>query len=258
MNGYPSIGVDLVILAGGALICLALVLGMRWLVEIIPVTRARRDAMRRSVPVVAALLALLFSVAAVRMMLATRPAYAAVGTTLVLLLFAALAFGPLRDAVSGVVLKAGRVCQQGDHVRIDDLSGRIVEMGLRVLVIETTEGEEAIIPYSRVARDRLVRTSGEEAVTPHVFRVRMPASLTLTATKSLIRQRAMLVHWSVISRQPEVSVTGEGIEVTVYAVDADRGPEIEAEVRRALAEVDPPASPTAKLGSAGRATATTG
>lgn len=251
MNGYESIGIDLVMLAGGAVICVAALMAMRALVEIIPVTRARRETLRRSIPVVATAIALLFCVAAVRLMLATQPGFAAIGTSLVLLLFAVLAFGPMRDVVSGVFLKAGRVCQEGDHVRIDDLSGRITHMGLRVLVIETTEGEEAIIPYSRVARDRMVRTSGVETVSPHVFRVRMPTTITLSATKTLIRQRALLVHWSAISRTPEISVTGEGVEVTVYAIDADRGPEIEAEVRRALATVDPPAATAAKLDSTG-------
>jgi small-conductance mechanosensitive channel len=248
MTGYDSLGSDIILLAGGAAVLVAVLLAFRAVVEIIPVTRARRETLRRSVPVVATGLAVVYVIALVRVLLSTNPAFAAVGTAIVIVGFAVLAFGPMRDVVSGVVLKAGRVCKVGDHVRIDDLNGRIVTMGLRVLALETTDGEEAIVPYSRVARERLVRTSsGVESISPHVFRVRLPTTMSLAETKRHIRRRAMLVHWSAISRQPEVSVTADGIEVTVYPIDPDRGPDIEAEVRQALAEVDPPAAPASQL-----------
>ena len=52
--------------------------------------------------------------------------------------------------------------------------------------------------------------------------------------KARVRRSAMLVHWSAISRPPEV-ILGDGhLEVTVYAIDPDRGPDIEAAVRRDL------------------------
>ncbi len=244
MNAYESLTLDLVFLAGGAALLVAGLFAFRSFVEIVPVTRAQRDTLRRTVPVLTALLALIYCVVTVRVLLATEPAFAAAGTALVLVGFVVLAFGPMRDVVSGVVLKAGRVCQQGDHVRLDDLHGRITSMGLRVLVLETNEGEEAVIPYSRVARERVLRTAGVESVSPHVFRVRLPTTLTLSATKTLIRQRAMLVHFSAVSRLPEVSVSGETVEVTVYTLDADHGPDIEAEVRKALGTVDPPTTPS--------------
>lgn len=240
MNGYEWLGVELLFLAGGAAVLVALLFGLRAFVELVPVTRSRRDTLRQAMPVVTTLLALAYCVLAVRVFLAAQPAFAAVGTALVFIGFAALSFGPLRDLVSGVFLKAGRVCEEGDHVRIDELSGRITRMGLRVLVLETSDGEEAVIPYGRVARDRLLRTSVVESVSAHVFRVRLPAAMTLAETKSLIRRRALLVHWSAISRLPEVSIAGDNIEVTVYAIDPDRGPDIEAEVRKALAVADPP------------------
>ncbi len=251
MNDYESIGFEVVMLLGGAALLVLLVGAIRAVVEIIPVTRARREAFRRGLPMLATGLAVLYAVVCVRVLFAARPGFAAVGTGVVLLGFGVLVYGPMRDVISGVVLEAGRVCQVGDHVRLDELHGRIIKMGLRVLVLETSEGEEAVIPYSRVARERLLRTSGVESVSPHVFRVRAPASLSLAETKSLIRKEALLVHWSAISRVPEVSVAAEGIEVTVYAVDGDRGPDIEAMVRRALSRVDPPAAPTQSLGTTG-------
>ncbi len=244
MSAYEAVSFDLVFLVGGAAGLGVLLLALRSGVELIPVTRTRRDALRRSLPVVAGALALIYGVAAVRVLFSDQPAFAALGTALVLVGFVVLAFGPLRDVVSGVVLKAGRVCERGDHVRIDDLHGRILEMGLRVLVLETSDGEEAVIPYSRVARDRVLRTSGQDSVSPHVFRVRAPTSMSLAETKALVRRRALLVHWSAVSRLPELVATDEGFEVTVYAIDADHGPDIEAEVRRALAEAEPPTRAT--------------
>ncbi len=203
MNDYESIGFEVVMLLGGAALLVLLVGAIRAVVEIIPVTRARREAFRRGLPMLATGLAVLYAVVCVRVLFAARPGFAAVGTGVVLLGFGVLVYGPMRDVISGVVLEAGRVCQVGDHVRLDELHGRIIKMGLRVLVLETSEGEEAVIPYSRVARERLLRTSGVESVSPHVFRVRAPASLSLAETKSLIRKGPSARPPSAISRVPE-------------------------------------------------------
>ena len=52
----------------------------------------------------------------------------------------------------------------------------------------------------------------------------------------VIRETALLSHWSSIARPPEVVTTDDGeLEVTIFAIDADRAPELERLLRRALA-----------------------
>ena len=237
-------GLSLVlVLAGGAVLALA-VAGARASIALLPVARSTRAALLRGLPVVAALATLVYALVAVDRLLAHHPTVAAVAMVLVLGAFVVASWNALRDIAAGVFLKAGDVCQVGDHVRLDDLHGRIQRLGLRVLVLETSDGDEALIPYSRVARDRLLRTPAFEGATPHVFRLPLEEGISPAQLKAQVRRSAMLQHWSAVSRAPEIAIEGDELEVTVYSVDPDRGPDIEAAVKLALlqAPLSAPAS----------------
>lgn len=228
-----SSSLDLFVLLAGAAILAVVLLVIRSAVDLLPVAKSTRDAARRALPIASAGTALIYALIAVSVLFADQPAVAAIATVLVLGAFVLVSWSALHDVASGVFLKAGDICQTGDHVRIDDLNGRIVHMGLSVLVLETSDGDEALIPYSRIARDRLLRTPAEEGVTPHVFRLPI-GNASPAALKARVRRSALLVHWSTVSRAPEVTLHGDHLEVTVYAVDPDRGPDIEAAVRAGL------------------------
>lgn len=234
-----SSGLDLLVVLAGAAILALILLGVRGAFSVLPVAKSTRDAVRRALPIAAAGVALIYALVAVSLLFAGQPLVAAVATMLVLGAFVTVSWSALRDVASGVFLKAGDLCQVGDHVRIDDLHGRIIEMGPRVLVLETSDGDEALIPYSHIARDRLLRTPAVEGVTPHVFQLSVPDGQSPAELKARVRRSAMLVHWSAISRTPEIALSDGQLEVTVYAVDPDRGPDIEAAVRRGLEQVSP-------------------
>jgi len=233
---------DLLMLLAGAGALALILLAVRGVLEILPLAKATRDGARRVLPMVAGGATLLYALFAVSVLLASQPMVAALATVLVLGGFVIVSWSALHDLANGIFLKAGESCQVGDHVRIEDLHGRIIHMGLRVLVLETSDGDEALIPYSRIAKDRLLRTPAVEGVTPHVFRIAVDEEASPADLKARVRRSAMLVHWSAVSRPPEV-ILGDGhLEVTVYAVDPDRGPDIEAAVRRDLrrAHTGPP------------------
>jgi hypothetical protein len=235
MNGeLESFGFEVVMVLGAGAALLALLLGVRALIELAPLDKDRRETIDRAGPVVAAITGVVYLAFAVRALFA-HPLLVA----LVLLGFAVAAWSAIRDFVSGMFIKAGRVCREGDTVRLDGVHGRITTMGYRVMVVETHEGDEAIIPYSKIAREQLLRTPVADAVSPHVFKLRAPVEGVLHDVKTAIRQSALLTHWSVPSRNAAIAVQGDGtLEVTVYAVDPDRGEDIEAEVRRAMGRFD--------------------
>lgn len=235
MTDDTALGLDvLVLVAGGAALAIVLVIA-RNAVDVVPISKERREAARRAMPIVSALAAMVYGLYVVRRLFAGQPEAATASMVLVLATFVIASWASLRDISSGVFIKAGRVCREGDTVTVDELEGRVMHMGLRVLVLETADGEEAIVPYHRIARGRLLRTPAAEGLSPHMFRVPLPDAGSTSALKDEIRRRAMLVHWSAASREPEVTLDGEALEVTVYSVDPERGPDIEAEVRRELA-----------------------
>jgi hypothetical protein len=208
-------------------------LAIRFVIEIAPVDRSRREAARRAMPVLAWAAALAFALLSVQTLLSEQPIVAAVAMVVVVAGFALASAPALRDVTAGVFLKAGQICREGDHVRAGDLEGRVAHMGLRVMVLETREGEEAIIPYGRLSRERLIRAPSLDAVSPHVFRLRLPDGGG-GDFKARIRRRALLCHWAAVSRDPEFLAIDGHLEVTVYAIDPDRGPDIEAAIRADL------------------------
>lgn len=227
---------DLLLLLAGAVALTAVLFAARGVLEILPLAKATRDATRRALPMVTAGATLLYALVTVSVLFSSQPVVAAIASVLVLGGFVIVSWNALHDVANGIFLKAGDVCQVGDHVRIDDLHGRIIQLRLRVLVLETSDGDEALIPYSKIAKNRLLRTPAVEGVTPHVFRLPLDDDDSPAEMKARVRRSAMLVHWSAISRPPEVILADGHLEVTVYAIDPDRGPDIEAAVRRDLGE----------------------
>lgn len=228
---------DLVLVLVYAAVIGGLLAVLRGAIEVVPLSRGRRQAATRAMPVLAAAGVLALAVLVVRTLLSDQPRMAAAGTMLVIGAFTVASWSALRDVASGVFLKAGQVCREGDLVRIDDLSGRVIAMGLRVMVVETSDGDEAIIPFSQVSRERLMRSPAADGLAPHVFRLRPDEGVDLAAVKAAVRRSALLSHWAAVSREPEVTRVGAEVEVTVFSLDPDHGPDVEATVRRSCGDL---------------------
>jgi Mechanosensitive ion channel, beta-domain len=238
-DAFGSLGFDLLILLvlGAALWFVAG--AAHWAIGVVPMNKERRTALARISPIAGAALALCYLLFAARTLFRREPSALPLVLALVVAGFSAAAWPAIRDFLAGVVLKAGRVCDEGDHVRIGNLEGRVAKMGHRVLVIETRDGDEAILPYSQIAREAVVRTRSLGGVMPHKFRIGGLPSERFAELREQIKREALLCHWSAFARDPEVvPVGGGGVEVTVFSLDDAHGPDIEAAVRRGL---EPPA-----------------
>lgn len=147
-----------------------------------------------------------------------------------------LCWRALRDVIEGIFLRAGGNCRAGEDLHVGDIRGRVQSMGIRGVVIETSDGELAIVPYSRLTASTVYRSPADERTAFHVFRVQIPPSRSLPETKALIREAALLCHWSSTVKPPHSVTVAEGeLEIMVFALDSDRGAEIERAVRHALA-----------------------
>lgn len=235
MSGLGAIALDVAwVLIWGALIYASL-RGLRWFVDLLPLSRSRRELVARASPVIATLVALVFALFAAGSVFGGHPQALPFALVLVVAAFVAAGWSAIRDFVSGVVLKAEGVCDVGDHVRIGKLEGRIETMGLRAMTLETVDSDVAVVPYGTLARESIVRTHAVESGQAHAFRAPLPKSLSLAEARTRIRAAALGNHWASFVREPEIVGKDAGeIEVTVYALDPDRAPEVESAVRRAL------------------------
>lgn len=224
------------LIAIGIGLLLTLVLGT-WLLRLVPMTRGRRELAGRAIPVIAAIAIFAYLFFAVGTLFRADPDSIPYARAALLLVLGAASWFAIRDIIAGLFIKAGRVCRVGDHVQIGDVKGRVERMGLRVMSVETSQGEEAILPYGSLTRSSLLRSPVVEGAALHVFEVELSTQSAVSNVRRIVRQSALNSHWSSAVRSPEVvAVTPNRFEVTLFALDADYAPVIEAAVRAALTE----------------------
>ncbi|MBZ0232412.1 MAG: mechanosensitive ion channel family protein [Deltaproteobacteria bacterium] len=227
-----------VVLAGGVLLAIVLRFG-RAVLDAIPWSRAGLDVVGRSAPVIGVALVAVYGILAARWVLGDGDRQTQLAFGAVVILLAAASWPALRDAFAGVFLRAGRALAVGDRVRIGDVRGRVQRLGQRAAVIETIDGELAIVPYRVAASATIFREPGDEprdGRTPfHVFRAPVPEDRSVPEVKRAVIEAAMLCHWSSTGRSPEIAACDDGhVEITVFPIDADHVADLERVVRRAL------------------------
>jgi len=234
-------GTRLVLALGFVGVLVVVLAGLRALIRVLKLSAARRAAVGRVLPAFEFIVVVLYAAATVPAIFGDGP-LAALAAAFVLVAAVFAAWTPMRDLVSGVIIKGSGAIKIGDTLEVDDVSGRVKHIGLRVVHLETSFGDEAWVPFSHLTRHAVVRTPAVSGSFSHRFSVFAPENEKIVEAKQLIREIALLSHWSQVARDPEVhlAVAHEGdrqgvLKVLVFPVDPGRGPDIEASVRRALA-----------------------
>ncbi len=226
--------VVLFLCVGGAVLVGTLEI-LRRLLALVRFSRSRRELVDRSAPVVVGLVGVLYLLFALTYLFRDFPNYMPVVLTLVVGAVVAASWFAIKDLVSGVLLRAGGLCREGDHVRLESVEGVVREMGLRVMVVETKIGEEALVPYSAVARGSIVRASVGGEVAPHTFSLRVPEHVLMSEARSLIREAAWRSPWSSLGREPQVNLSEDHhFEVTIFSISGERVSTVEMDVRESV------------------------
>lgn len=232
-----TIGLDLLVVLGTGLALIGLFRFADALIVALPLRRATRSVVDRLRPVVAAGVVVVWAVIAVRWVLRGNAGAASATLVIVAGVAIASAWRVIRDIVEGIYFRAAGTCLTGDNVQIGEIRGRIKALGVRAITIETSDGELAILPYGQVAASSIFRSPAADRTSFHVFRVPMPRGASLPEAKQRVREAALLCHWSSIAQPPRCVATGDGdLEITVFALDADRASEIERAVRATCRE----------------------
>jgi len=229
------LGLDCLIVFGGALLLAAILRFGRAVLDALPMSRARRAFVLRARPVAAATLIAIYAVIAARWVLDSADNREWIAFAIVIGIAAAASWSVLRNALDGIYLRAGRSFEVGDRVDIAGVQGRVHRLGARAVVVETVDGQLAIIPYRTVAAAIIHRAPFDQQSAFHVFRATFPKNRAIPEVKRAVREAALLCHWSSTRRLPEVTVTDDGqLEITVFPVDANHVTEIERAVRGVL------------------------
>ncbi len=234
---------DLVLLTVGAVGLIALLRLVTFLFQVLPAPARVRDGLTRFAPVLGLTVLVAYIASGVAVLLAREPEFAAVLVSLVAVLMV-FAWVPLYDLICGVGFRFGRMSREGDHVRLGDIEGRVLQIGMRTLVVQTRQGDEAVVPYGKIARETLRRTQSVSGAHVHAFVIEAPEDLEFATLKRHVIRAAMRCHWASVVHEPKVERReGETIEVSIYALDADHAPVVEQAVRRFLVDGIPQARP---------------
>lgn len=234
---------DLLVLTLGAVGLIALLRLVTFLFGVLPAPARVRGSLQRFAPVLGLTVLVAYIASGVAVLLAREPEFAAVLVSLVAVLMI-FAWSPLYDLIGGVAFRFGDLCRLGDHVRVGDVEGRVLMIGMRSLVVQTRQGDEAVVPYGSINRETLRRTQSVSGAHVHAFVIQAPTDLDFATLKRHVIRSALRSHWASVVHEPKVERReGDSIEVSVYALDADHAPEVEAAVRKVLADGIPKSRP---------------
>lgn len=200
----------------------------------------RRRPYRRLMPVLEVAVGTAAILTAAVLLLDARPAAFTAVFVAVLALLIAAAWFAIRDFVTGVVLRAEETYEPGEWIRVDDVDGRIRKVGAHSVEIEREDGTRVRIPYTGIAAAKLIRAARSEDPTGHTFTVELPPDLAPVRMLPVIRAAARNCFFVSATRDPQVHVKsgpdGHRYDVTIFTLDRAFLPEVEAAVRRRIAQ----------------------
>lgn len=230
-------GLNLLWLLLVGLLLVAFLAALRGALALVPLNRKRHNLVEGAIPLIASLTGFAYLLYSLRLLFGDQPQYLPLVLGLATVMVIGASWFAVRDLISGVLLKSGRVCKVGDRIRIADVDGVIQHMGLRLMAIESESGGVALVPYSKIASESVIRAPSRGSVLPHVFQVKVPPSITMSQARSALRMAISQCHWASLVREPELTVLSEKTyEVTVFSIAVERSAEIEAAARASLAK----------------------
>lgn len=227
-----------ILLAVGVAGAIGLLLGVRALgvgVRLLPMSRAAEARVRAWLPILGVIVMMIYIGVALDWMLGGTMRWLVPVLLLVVPLGAS--WGAIRDMVDGLVVRSSDTYRIGDYLALEELEGRVAELGWRYLVLETRDSTVATVPYARLAKAIVQRAPRAEQAHFHTFRVELPEIVPIPEIKRAIHRALLLSPWCLYRRDPQVRAVGGELEVVVGLVDADHEVEAEAVTRQAIAKV---------------------
>jgi small-conductance mechanosensitive channel len=221
------------------LLLFAIFRGLHHLISLLRITRSRRQQILRLLPVGETFVALLYLLTAIPMVFKDHPHYSPIVLTVLIAGIIWVSWFAIRDFVSGLFLRAGGFCQQGDWIRSSEIQGTVVRLGYRVLELEARNGETVYVPYSRISRQALARVPAMKGLARHQFELVTPSERAAPELSALIRNTILNHHWTSLIQAPRIErLDGGRYELTVFALDVAYAPAIERSVREAIQETE--------------------
>lgn len=120
----------------------------------------------------------------------------------------AIAAPLLRDLLAAVMISLEGRTRVGDDVRVAGLEGRVIELGLRSVVVRRHDGSECGIPNSRFVAAEVVRLNLPSGEAPCEFEVVLGSERDVEEARDELVEAAVLSPYAAPGTLPEVFVVG--------------------------------------------------
>ncbi|MFT4762137.1 MAG: small-conductance mechanosensitive channel [Paraglaciecola sp.] len=138
---------------------------------------------------------------------------------LTLIIFAFFDFW--RNYFTGIIMKLGDKIQLGDSVVVNGHSGKIVEFGNRDIKMESTIGEEILIPYRLANTEIKIGQKSKPKILFKTFVLDENIKTSSTELKQKIEQAIYTNPWIIISSPVTISMEGQKATLNFYVLNND-------------------------------------
>ncbi|MCB9726878.1 MAG: mechanosensitive ion channel [Deltaproteobacteria bacterium] len=142
----------------------------------------------------------------------------------------------LRDYAAGLALRATDALRPGDTLRAAGVEGRVRRVGRLWLILETRDGVEVRLPWTRVSAEPIERSAARSQDAKHRFQLVVPPGLDPGLAQAIAREAILSSHAAHPTREPEIALAGPDLlEIDVTALVPTGAGRVASAARDALA-----------------------
>ncbi len=203
----------------------------------LPEQRTQQVKLERLLPVVEGIVWFSWVMWGVQGVFNNKLVYTLIILGIMLVIIVALSWFAIRDFIAGIVLKLEGAFTIGERIKVQDLEGRVKELGYFGVKLENFRGEIMSVPYSAVSGVTRVQPKSSEAIKNHSFRLDLPKKYTPTTSIDKIRELILNTPWAAITKRPHIKLVIEGeahytFEIIIYSLHSRYFQKTETHLRK--------------------------
>ncbi len=212
------------------------------LAVLIPGDSRWRSLLLRSLPLAEFVVWLTYVFWAASVVFDALPYHGIVQSAMALVLVVALGWYVLRDFLNGVLLKSESGIKKGQLVKTSFVSGKIVAMGYRTLLIETEKGDKVRIPYSKLA-ETIISTPPQKGQShSHMLRFAISKESNPRMLREKVSKALLNMPWIIAWEELTVNFVHDeqgpfGLKVKFSVIKGEHALLVEQKLRELL-EID--------------------
>ncbi len=143
----------------------------------------------------------------------------------------------IKDFIAGAIFKTNNDFKEKDIIQVDNFEGKIIEMGSRIIQIESDAGKVIYIPYSKLSQKTIIKVHPGEMLLSHSFSIRTKNTGNTLQQKDKIRFEILSLPWASIKRPPKVEIIHEDsdsyiFDIKLYSLEKQYFFKLEQEIRK--------------------------